>query len=399
MNAYKFYIFLGILLSPIFLLAQSSHKPTIVLDAGHGGKDPGTLNKRAKEKTITLKIAKKVGELLAAQMPEAKISYTRDADVFVELDTRATKANRQRADIFVSIHVNSCNAKGVAGTEIYYFPPSNTLRADLIKLKQDSLAAGIDDPEEKASFKKKYQRTLVMSKTKSATDYAESMKLAKLMDEHLHAAGRKTRGTRSAKYVVLGLTNMPAVLVEVGYLTNPNEETFMSSEVGQAKLATGITNAILEYYKKGSVPKKSTPAPPLLADAKKTPSKIPVAAPAPTPKSTIKTPPPKPTPATSAKTTAPKTAISAPKTTDTKVVYVIQLGVLSQKADPKSPKWAVVKNLKTELREGKYLHYSTGYQTLEEAIKVKNELQKKGFPDAFIPLPENWKARQIEAKK
>lgn len=354
-----------------FVNAQKKSQRVVVIDAGHGGKDPGTLGKSTREKTITLKIAQKVGNYLSSNTPEIKVIYTRSSDVFVSLERRAEIANRHHADLFVSIHGNSSASRSVYGTEVYHFPQAYTLNEDLTDLMEDSLAKKENKVvKTEKNYRERYFQLYKMTRAKSTKDYEQSVRLAKIMDNELnHRAGRRSRGVRSAKYLVIGMTEMPAVLIEVGYLSNLKEEKFLSSEEGQSLIASGIYRGIKTYFygKKEPVLLADTPPPSMSA--------------------------PKPgTKSTSEAKTEPQNkggTPSAPKPAATKTEplgeYKVQLGIFSKKVPTTEAKWKSVKSLKIEQNNGKYYYFDSGYSTKEAAEKQKNILRKNGFPDAFVP--------------
>ncbi|MBX7240791.1 MAG: N-acetylmuramoyl-L-alanine amidase [Bacteroidia bacterium] len=368
-------IIIFILLTFIFTqypFAQSGQR-VVVIDAGHGGKDPGTIGKSSKEKNITLKVAKKVGSYITANMPGTKVIYTRTTDVFIPLEKRAEIANRNKADLFISIHGNSSNSKSVYGTEIYHFPQAYTLKTDLQDVMEDSLAKKENRVVTgEKNYRERYLQLYKMTRAKNGKDYEQSVRLAKIMDYELNKkAGRRSRGIRSAKYLVIGLTEMPAVLIEIGYLSNPNEERFMASEEGQSLIASSIYRGVKTYLN-GKITE------PLLAEAK--------------PQSSAKEPTSRPVasaakPETKAKSGTMSVTKPAPEKTAPAGKYKVQLGVFSKKIPVTESKWKQVKNLKIENVDNKYYYFDFGFPTKEEAEKAKNMLRKNGFPDAFV-LPK-----------
>lgn len=357
---------------------------TIVIDAGHGGKDPGTLGRLSKEKTVALKVALKVGNYLKVNFPDVKVIYTRNEDVFVGLDERAAFANKWEADLFISIHLNSCTSSGARGTEVYYFPPATSLKTDISEWMADSLAKKAKtggDPNK--NYSRHYKRLLKMSKAKTQDDYIQSIKLAKNIDIQLKTkGGRKTRGVRSSKLLVLGLTQMPAVLVEIGYLSNPTEEKFMSTDEGQTLIASSIYRGIKNYKlaaegKKTVEPKEKTDELIVEKITNKVATK-PIAA------KPTNTKPTSTKPATEKKTSPSPSKNTAKVETPPADLYRIQLGVFNKKIPVTDAKWTKVSKLKVETLNGKFVYYATGYNSQKEAIAALLILRKNGFPDAFV---------------
>lgn len=363
---------------------------TIVIDAGHGGKDPGAVGKLAKEKALTLKIAKKLGALITENMPGVKVVYTREKDVFVDLEERANIANKAKADLFVSVHINSGGGAGVRGTEVYHFPKATVLTQDIATLMADSLAKkNKTGGDADYNYAKRHSQLQKMLKAKDNSDFFHSVKLAHAVDEQFRLkTNRKSRGVRSAKYLVLGLTKMPAILVEVGYITNRNEEKFMASDEGQKVLAAAIYRGVKNFKnlyegKKEAAPLLAANTPPdkNSPDKSKESNKLP-ASPAP-PKDKAAADKPASTPAKTVGTPPPN---KAPKPAAETASYKIQLGVFSKKIDTsKDEKWKKVSKLVIVEKNGKFYYYAGGYKSLQTAQEAVATLRKAGFEGAFLP--------------
>lgn len=251
----------GLLLSSFSALNPdlSFKVKTVVIDAGHGGRDPGCMAGGKREKDIALIIAKKLGQHIKDSFDDVKIIYTRTDDTFIELWERASIANRNNADLFFSIHVNANTNTTVYGTETYAMGThvvtknlnarkeeqelfETIQRENEVILKEDDYEERYDgfDPNDAASH-------IVFELFQS--EYLEqSLNLAdKIQKQFKLYSKRRNRGVKQAGFVVLWKTTMPAVLVETGYLSNGTERLYLTSEAGQNKLATGIFNAFLEY--------------------------------------------------------------------------------------------------------------------------------------------------------
>jgi N-acetylmuramoyl-L-alanine amidase len=227
----------------------------VVLDAGHGGKDPGTLgvvNRSHREKDIVLAITLEVGRLLQANHPEIKVVYTRSTDVFVELGRRADIANKAKADLFISIHVNSL-PKG--STQYAYGVQTYTLSLKTAdeNLAVEKLENAVIALEGEAAKKYNYNSSPendIMFELMQDNDMKQSVVFAKLAQkEMVQTAGRKNKGVLQANLAVLRLTYMPSVLLEVGFLSTPDEEAFLMSADGRRLIARSIYNAIVTYVK------------------------------------------------------------------------------------------------------------------------------------------------------
>lgn len=246
---------LVILFSFLFLFSTKAqnNKPqsfkTIVIDAGHGGKDPGAVGKQAKEKDIVLPIALKVGEYITKEMPDVNIVYTRSTDVFVPLDERAEIANRAKADLFVSIHANSISNPKIFGAETFVLGLHRSQENLEVAKKENSVIVLEDDYTTKyEGFDPNSTESYIIFELMQNVYLDQSIEVASLVqDQFERRAGRHNRGVKQAGFLVLRKIAMPGILVEVGFLSNRNEETFMASEEGQTYLASAIFRAIRDY--------------------------------------------------------------------------------------------------------------------------------------------------------
>jgi len=222
----------------------------VVIDAGHGGKDPGCSGKHSKEKFITLEVALKVGAYIADNMPDVEVIYTRKSDKFVTLNERAAIANRNDADVFISIHCNAQSGSGVAhGTETYVMGLHRS-NENLNVAKRENSVIMMEDNYLEAydGFDPNAPETHIVFNLYTESNLKESTHLAKLIeDEFSTRAGRKSRGVKQAGLVVLYKSAMPAVLVETGFLSNKSEEAFLRDQEGQSYIASAIYRAFRQY--------------------------------------------------------------------------------------------------------------------------------------------------------
>lgn len=239
---------------PQMVAAQASPSFTVVLDAGHGGKDPGCIgsNRTHQEKDIALAITLEVGKMLRANNPDIRLVYTRQSDVFVQLGRRAEIANEEKANLFVSIHVNALprnsrnHAYGVQSYTLSLEPVATNLE---VEKRENSVITLEGDAAKKYNYDKTAESD-IMFELMQDQSMQESVSFARIaQNEMIYTAGRKDMGVRQANLAVLRLTYMPSVLLEVGYISTPEEEQFLSSESGRRLLANSIYNAIVKYYK------------------------------------------------------------------------------------------------------------------------------------------------------
>ena len=221
---------------------------TIVIDAGHGGKDPGCIGKKAREKEINLDISLKVGKLLKDSMPYLNIVYTRADDRFIELHDRAGLANKKGADLFISIHSNSGPA-GMYGTETYCMGLHKTEQnLEVAKRENSSILYEKDHDKKYEGYDPNSPQSYIMFSLYQNAFLNNSLLLAhKIEEEFKNHDKRHSRGVKQAGFLVLWKTSMPSVLVETGFLTDSTEEKYLANEEGRMKTATGIYNAVKEY--------------------------------------------------------------------------------------------------------------------------------------------------------
>ena len=222
------------------ILSLSAQAYTLVIDAGHGGKDPGAIGRKSKEKNINLAVALAFGKLVEQNCPDVKVVYTRKTDVFVELDERANIANRNKADLFVSIHVNSTAAKnGPQGTETYTLGMHRAADNLEVAKRENSVITLESNYEQKyEGFDPKSSESYIIFELMQDKNMEQSVNFAKLVQQQFKStAGRVNKGVYQAGFLVLRATSMPSALIELGYINNANSSNNVNStnNVNQAK--------------------------------------------------------------------------------------------------------------------------------------------------------------------
>jgi len=214
----------------------------IVLDPGHGGKDPGALGRKGtREKDIVLKISNHLRDLLAKET-NATVFMTRDSDVFIELKDRATFANQHKADLFVSIHINSHPKQSIKGLELYHFGEASDPRALEVAARENGTPLEDNAPAWQFILADK----LHDKKIEDSQEFAWTTK--KALVKYLEPFYKiKDHGVKTAPFFVLRMTTMPAILAEIAFISNPTEEKLLKSSTYQQRMAQGIFEGIKSY--------------------------------------------------------------------------------------------------------------------------------------------------------
>ena len=259
------------LLLPFSAVAQEGglRLRTVVIDAGHGGHDPGAISKssRLSEKQINLDLALKLGARIEKEYPDVKVIYTRKTDRFVELAERGNIANRNHADLFISIHVNSARSTSASGTETFVMGTDKSdsnmevcKRENSVILLEDDYSTTYEgfDPDNPESY-------IIFNLMQNA-HFEQSIAFASLVQEQFVKNGpiKKSRGVRQAPLMVLWRTTMPSVLIEVGFLSNSGDRTVMNQSASRQKIADDIFAAFAAFkkdYDAGTSATVSSPAP------------------------------------------------------------------------------------------------------------------------------------------
>lgn len=222
---------------------------TVVIDAGHGGNDPGTHGVFMKEKDVALKIALKVGGYIKKNIPGVKVVYTRTSDQYLALDERAAIANKHKADLFICIHANAVGREDAHGTETYVMGLHKS-EGNLDVAKRENAVILLDNnyQERYEGFDPNSPESNILFSIAQSAYQESSLKFAeKVESQFKKRIGRHSHGVKQAGFWVLWRTAMPSVLIEVGFLTNKKEEKFLSESAGQDLIASGIYRAFKEY--------------------------------------------------------------------------------------------------------------------------------------------------------
>lgn len=221
----------------------------LVLDPGHGGKDPGAIGKKGEEKKINLNVAKYAGEYIKKKHPDVKIIYTRSTDQFIGLNERANTANKNKANLFISIHTNAVKNRTIKGPEVFTFGVSKTKENFEVAKKENEVIYLEDNYKEKyEGFDPTLAESYIIFEFMQNVFAEQSIHFASLVQNRLtKCVSWKGRGIKQAEYLVLLKSTMPRILIELDFITNPDAEKFLLSEKGQKKYAQSICDAFTEY--------------------------------------------------------------------------------------------------------------------------------------------------------
>lgn len=402
-------IILSVLVSvnPFYVQAQKVRK--VVIDAGHGGHDPGAVGKSAKEKDVTLAIALKTGKFIQENLPDVEVIYTRKTDVFVELYRRARIANEAKADLFISIHCNANKSTTPYGAETYVMGLHKS-DANLAVAQTENASILLEDDYHVKydGFDPTSPEGYIFFTMLQNAYLDQSLTLASNVQKHFkERVNLFDRGVKQAGFLVLYKTTMPSVLIETGFISNAKEEKILASDEGQTYIASAIYRAVKDYKrmveKTPAVPEKeSVPDKPLVlketpaqvkgetgktADSKPAEQLIAQKDPAPAGSnlemSVIPVSGGQPTITANASdnSSLPNNEI---KPSTSNVVFKVQFLVSKILLKPSSPEFKGLTNVDYYLHNGIYKYTYGNEESVGAAnLKVK-ELNKLGFKDCFV---------------
>lgn len=363
------YIFSFLFLFSSLAFQAQNTKFKVVLDAGHGGKDGGNTYHGYLEKNIALKTTLKVGEILSKEN-DIEIIYTRNKDVFVELKDRADLANKKDANLFVSIHCNSVKNFMPFGTETFVMGMSRTnTNLDVAKNENSVILLEKDYKEKYKGFDPKNPETLIGLKILQEEYLNQSIDLANKIEKNFIGLKRKSRGIKQQPLWVLDASYMPSVLIELGFLSNKEEGSFLNSEEGQNKLAEAIATSILEFKKEYFI--GSTNQIEEKDEIKEVENKKEIV----------------------------KTEESATSTKN-EIIFKIQISASTRDLDTKPSNFKGLKNV-TKLKDASIIkYYYEATNSYNEAKEYLEQAKEKGYESAFIvPFKNGEKINISEALK
>jgi N-acetylmuramoyl-L-alanine amidase len=341
------------LIALVFLAGQvigsnDDKRWVIVIDPGHGGYDPGALGSFSAEKNITLAIAIKTGSYIEQNIKNVNVIYTRKTDAFVDLKDRPAMANKNNADLFISIHVNSATVKSVHGVETYVMGLAKDEQNLAVAIKENEvILLEKDYTTSYEGFDPKSPESYIMFTLMQNIYLNQSTSFAsRIQTQYNEKFSRYDRGVKQAGFWVLFNTTMPSVLTETGFITNPDEEKFLNSAAGQDIIARSIYNACSDY----------------IADIDSRSSKFPVRE-------------------DKAETKPEITSQAASQSDD--IVFMVQIATSATKIEINPQNFNGLKNV-TEIQGQDQLKYAAGsFSDYAAAVNYRKEIGSS-FPDAFV---------------
>ena len=329
--------------------AQNKGKiSTVVIDAGHGGKDPGAVGKKAKEKDITLSVAKMTGDYIKQHCPDVKVIYTRSNDTFVSLLRRAQIANEKNADLFISIHCNANASTQPCGVETFVMGEHrNAANLEVAKLENAAIMYEENAQEDYNNFNPNSTEAYIMLNFFQSEYKNASLTFAEhIQNQLVNRVGRKDRGVQQAGFLVLYKTAMPSVLVEIGFLSNPAEENFLNSKDGQTYIASALFRAFRDY--KNAYEKENVAEGPAYENN------------------------------------------NSNKIVDAnKVIYKVQIESRSKKVDNPSQHYKGLNAIDFYEHNGQYKYTAGAFESKKEADEYCKDIKTKGYASAFVVAFKN----------
>ncbi len=336
---------------------------TVVLDAGHGGKDPGAQSNGYKEKDVTLKIVKLLGAKIKKEYPDVNVIYTRDSDVFIELRERTNIANRNHADLFISVHCNANKKTAPYGTETYVMGLHKSKEnLDVSKRENASILLEDNYQENYDGYDPNSDESNIIFTLLQNVHLDQSLTLAKNIQDRYESRGRYNRGVKQAGFLVLYTASMPSILTEVGFITNAQDRAYLVSASGQDEIAQNIFEAFRQY-------KRNVEG---LPDDTESYGK------AYTPPAEVKA-----EQVTVEKQTA-QAATEKKKEAKTATYYKIQFMTTSSKVNTNDKKFSKMKTISYTKVDNKYKYTTGKFTSKSEAQEYLKTVKKMGYKDAFI---------------
>ncbi len=329
-----------------------NHIDKVIIDAGHGGKDPGALGSKSKEKDIVLAVALLTGKYIEEYMEDVEVVYTRTTDVFVELHKRAKMANESGADVFISIHCNSNRSSRPYGAETYVMGLHKSVEnLEVAKTENAAIYFEEDYKTQYEGFNPNSDEDYIVLNMFQNANIDQSIELSShIQDQFRDRVGRKDRGVKQAGFWVLYKTTMPGILIELGFLSNSEEEKFLMSKDGQVYMASAIYRAFKDY--KRDFEERANALKPIVVEPEE-------------------------------------------KEIDP-VYYRVQFASYKREKELDFRKFRGLKDVKMYEHDGLYKYTAGNELTFEGAKKIKQQMIDEGYKDVFIVAFLNEKRISID---
>ncbi|HAG35141.1 MAG TPA: hypothetical protein DCL12_07320 [Cryomorphaceae bacterium] len=379
---------LAFVLIALMAIPQSGFQPaarmsdqvrTVVIDAGHGGKDPGNLGTRRYKKTekdVSLSVALKVEQYIKQRFPDIKVVMTRRDDSYPTLHERTVIANRAQGDVFISIHCDAAENRSAYGSSTYVMGKDHD-DENRVAMRENSVILQEDNQEVYEGFDPTKPESYIMLTMFQYAFIQQSVELAQTVQNAFrNDVGRKDRGVKQQPLYVTSRTAMPAILIELGFLTNSAEEDYLMTDDGQDQMAQAIARSFAQYKVRRE---GGTASEPVVPPAPKPEVRLPEPAAQEVPKVEA------PTQEAAPVVTESKPASEAPTNAAASDVYfTVQLSVSGiQKSTSESP-FDAIRGV-FFVKDGRLYRYLYGrFGSRDDAYKALQEARQKGFPDAFM---------------
>lgn len=369
--------------------AERAKVAKVVLDPGHGGKDPGCVYKNYYEKDITLGIAKRLGALIKENYPDVEVIYTRTTDKYIELAERGKIANRANADLFISIHINSAVNQNARGTSTHVMGMDKSGKNLEVAMRENDIIIYEEDYTTKyEGYNPGDPASYIMFSLMQYAYQDQSMMFAQTVQKHFrNDLSMPDRGTTQEPFLVLWRTSMPSVLTEVGFLSNQTDRSYITTAKGQNEAARSLFNAFSEYKSK--------------VEGRASVAMLRPEAPSPSGKGASQNTAPELQNSDKSKgrQKEPQTRLVGQED-PTGVLFYVQIGFLGSRKPLNDPCFKSYRNRVVEMRvPGKgYRYLVGGLCDYNEILKIQSEARRE-FPDAFVVAYEGTEQVDVKAAR
>lgn len=379
------------LASPLCTGSAEAKDFVVVIDAGHGGHDPGAIGKISKEKNINLNVALKLGKQIQKNCPDVKVIYTRTRDVFIPLNRRAEIANDAKADLFISVHTNAlANNRTAKGASTWTLGLAKSdANLEVAKRENSVILYESDYKTRYAGFNPNSSESYIIFEFMQDKYMSQSVHLASLVQKQFRNTCRRVdRGVHQAGFLVLKASAMPSILIELGFISTPEEERYLNSEAGTTTLANGIFRAFLTYKREQEIRLNGSSRTVLPEDTPQPEEEA---------KETAKTTPettPKPTGQNGKPASRPAEKAAVAQTESSSLVFKVQVLTSVRPLAKNDKRLKGLKNVDYYKEGGLYKYTYGASSDYNKVLRTKRSITAK-FKDAFIVAFKNGKKVNI----